>query len=382
MIRKTIKQPTNQPANQRGLAIITVVLIVALMMTLLAFLVEQQHLLIRRISNQNVAEKGYQYSLGVSAWAQQVLHEDKNREIDHLYEDWAKFGKPPEVEDEDGYQEFSLDPSLQPSDDELATIDFGNEAELEFEIIDLQSRFNLNNLSNPNPKFLNDQKTIFLNLLEQIEIEQIDSRLELYDALKDWMDSNDTYSGYGKESGHYRSKESPYYAADQKLVSLAELRFVEGYTVEIIAALRPYVTVLPVDAAKLNMNTASAVVLSSLSSVPVVNIGSVEAFLAVRESDAFLGFQAADMVHLETAIIGASPVGRQPVQNMLQTNSQFFQVNSQVRVGDYTYCMKTVLLRENASPDSSSTPRVTAINRQHDTYSLCQELNNNTLAEE
>ncbi|MBX2848838.1 MAG: type II secretion system minor pseudopilin GspK [Acidiferrobacterales bacterium] len=365
--------------HQRGLAIITVLLIVALMVTLLGFLAEQQHLLIRRIGNQNIAEKGYQYALGVNAWAQQVLIEDQNRLVDYLGEDWAEFGKSPEL-DSSNNESFSLTPKSLLEKQELPTIDFGNEAELEFELVDLQARFNLNNLANKNTKIEAEQGLIFRNLLEVLGIDNAETRQQLYSALRNWLDENKEGS---YESIDYLAKDLPYHASDQKLVNLAELRFVEGFTPELIALLEPFVVVLPVDYAKLNINTASAEVLASLNTSPVVNTGSVEQFLFPREDlDTFLGFDESSIELAKNAIIAVNPVGSPIVENMMQTSSSFFRVNAKVRIGDYNFCMQTVLLRENADAEGQTSSKVFEMNRQHDTFSLCQNVNNNTVSED
>jgi len=356
------------PNQQRGLAILTVLLIVALMVTLLGFLVEQQHLLIRRISNQNVAEQGYQYALGVNAWAARVLQDDQNRVVDHLEEDWAKFGKPEESNEDDG--DFSLTLSSQQGEEEKPIVDFGFDG-LEFEIIDLQSRYNLNNLAVREPNLLREQKTVFLNLLELAGVDEFNVRETLYGALVDWLDENDLANANGVESGTYQTKSSPYFAADQKMSSMGELRFVEGFTTDIITKLKPYTTVLPIENAKLNLNSVSPEVLASLSLAPVTDIGSVTAFLAQREEDGFLGFQGGDIQAAETAIIGVSVVGRQPARGMMQVNSQFFQVNTKVLLGDFQFCMKTTMLRTSAKTDSQSKPEVRVLNREYDT--LCND---------
>lgn len=363
--------------RQTGLAIITVLLIVALMVTLLGFLAEQQHLLIRRIGNQNIAEKGYQYAVGVNAWAQRVLHDDQDRAIDYLGEDWAKFGKPPEI-DLDGEVDFTLTPKSQLEEEALPTIDFGNEAELEFEIIDLQSRYNLNNLANKNPKIITEQGIIFMNLLTIIGIDDSYKRQELLASIKDWLDENNEGTN---ESLDYLSKDLPYHASDQQLVSLAELRFIEGFTPEIINLLKPYVTVLPIDYAKLNINSVSAELLSTLNTSPVVDTGSVELFLLEREDEAFFGFQAQSIELAKTAIIGVNPLGSPIVENMMQTNSNFFQVNTKVNIGDYNFCMQTILLRENADQASQTPSQVKAMSRQHDTFALCENDITNTVAD-
>ena len=369
--------------KQGGIVIIVVLLIVTLMVTLLAFMVEKQQLLIRRVTNQNVAEQGFQYAEAVNAWGERLLNDDANRESDFLTESWATFGQDLEeeldVQDADGDgRRDSFFPGLssgEEEEEERVVIDIGFDG-LEYSIEDLQAKFNLNNLSARNPQFLESQKRIFLNLMEQLEIglDDVGQRERLYGALLDWVDENDLENvdgGGGTESGSYGAKKTPYYAADQKLSSVGELKFIEGFDSDIISKLKPFVTVLPVDNTKININTASVEVISSLNSAPVVDTASVTAFLAQREADGFRGFLSSDIQAAETAIIGVSPTGRRAVNDMLQVNSQFYQINAKVTLGDYQYCMKTVVLREPIGQGASSTPKISVLRRQQDT--LCKE---------
>ena len=369
--------------KQGGIVIIVVLLIVTLMVTLLAFMVEKQQLLIRRVTNQNVAEQGFQYAEAVNAWGERLLNDDANRESDFLTESWATFGQDLEeeldVQDADGDgRRDSFFPGLssgEEEEEERVVIDIGFDG-LEYSIEDLQAKFNLNNLSARNPQFLESQKRIFLNLMEQLEIglDDVGQRERLYGALLDWVDENDLENvdgGGGTESGSYGAKKTPYYAADQKLSSVGELKFIEGFDSDIIGKLKPFVTVLPVDNTKININTASVEVISSLNSAPVVDTASVTAFLAQREADGFRGFLSSDIQAAETAIIGVSPTGRRAVNDMLQVNSQFYQINAKVTLGDYQYCMKTVVLREPIGQGASSTPKISVLRRQQDT--LCKE---------
>ncbi len=358
--------------RQSGVVLVIVVAAVVLMVTLLALMIEDQHILVRRIANQKVAEQGYQYAQGVNSWAARVLHDDKNRQIDYLDEDWAKFGRPDEEDGEAEDESFSLDVSSRADEEEeeQATIDFGFDG-LEYSIDDLQGKYNLNNLGTQGePQIIAGQKRIFMNLLEILEIGEFDERERLYGALYDWIDENDLNHPNGVESGEYASKKTPYFAADQKLTSMGELRFVEGFSEEIITKLKPHVTVLPVDNARININTVSPEVMASLSNGTVSDLGSVQNFLALREDPAFLGFNASQIEQAKTAIIGVSVVPTQAVPNMLQVNSQFFQINSKVTLGDYVYCMETVVLRESVGEDLT-VPKVSVLNRQHNT--LCEE---------
>lgn len=361
--------------RQGGVVLIVVVLAIVLMVTLLAIMIEDQHIFIRRLGNQKVAEQGYQYSQGLSSWAERVLHDDANRTIDHLGEKWAKFGRPEEDDSgEDGESEsFSLDRSTvaaeqEDKEEKEATIDFGIDG-LEVSIDDLQGRYNLNNLAVKEPQAANGQKRIFLNLLALLEIGEFDQRDRLHGALVDWIDENDLSGPNGFESGDYGSKRVPYFAADQKLTSIGELRFVEGFTEDVINALRPFVTVLPVENAKININTTTAEVLASLNGATVTDTSSVAGFLARRLDPDFQGFS--QITDAETAIIGASVVPSQAIAGMMQVNSQFFQINAKVTLGSSVFCMESLVLRESASADGGTTPKVSVLSRQHNT--LCEE---------
>lgn len=359
------------PKRQTGVVLIVVILAIVLMVTLLAIMIEDQHIFIRRLGNQKVTEQGYQYTQGLNAWAEQVLHEDANRTVDHLEEDWAKFGRPEEERSESESESFSLDRSTaaaeEEADEEKATIDFGID-EVEATIEDLQGRFNLNNLAAVGPQAA-AQKRIFLNLLELLEVGEFDERDRLHGALVDWIDENDLRTPNGFESGDYGSKSVSYFAADQKLTSIGELRFVEGFTEEIIRKLKPYVTVLPVENARININTTTTEVLASLSSATVNDTGSVAAFLARRLEPGFQGFN--DVNEAGTAINGVSVTGAPFTPNMMQVTSQFFQINAKVTLGDNVFCMESLVLRESAGPEGGTTPRVSVLNRQNNT--LCEE---------
>ncbi|MFT6099227.1 MAG: general secretion pathway protein K [Arenicella sp.] len=360
--------------RQGGVVLIVVVLAIVLMVTLLTIMIEDQHIFIRRLGNQKVAEQGYQYSQGLNAWAERVLNDDDNRTIDHLGEKWAKFGRPEEDDNgEDGETEsFSLDRSTAAAEQEdkeekEATIDFGIDG-LEVSIDDLQGRYNLNNLAVKEPQAANGQKRIFLNLLGLLEIGEFDQRDRLHGALVDWIDENDLSGPNGFESGDYGSKRVPYFAADQKLTSIGELRFVEGFTEDVINTLRPFVTVLPVENAKININTTTVEVLASLNGATVTDTSSVAGFLATRLDPDFQGFS--QITDAGTAIIAASVVPSQAIAGMMQVNSQFFQINAKVTLGSSVFCMETLVLRESSNIDGG-TNKVSVLSRQHNT--LCEE---------
>ena len=150
------------------------------------------------------------------------------------------------------------------------------------------------------------------------------------------------------------------------------MKFLRGFSDDIISRISPFVTILPVENSRININTTSPEVLASLSTAPITDLESVSTFLARRLEEEFQGFGANDVSLAENAIIGVSVVRQPPVQGMLQTNSQFYQIQARVSLGEAVYCMKTLVLRESAAQGSTSTPKVSVLRREYDT--ICQDI--------
>lgn len=337
-------------SQQRGVAVITVMLVIALMMIMIAFFTERQQLFMRRLSNQLAQEQAYQYSMGVEQWALKIIKDDLEQNVDFWSEDWAKFGEPENTEEGEN-PDFSLTLSSQ-KEAEKKVVDFGID-QLEYQIIDLQGRYNLNNFANENPAYIREQRAIFENLLYLLEIGNLEDRRALANNLIDWIDDNDgRIGGSSYESSDYQSKETPYYAADQEISTIGELKFVEGFTAEIITKLAPYVSALPVDSAKININTTSAQVLGALNRSIPYNMEPIQAFLAQRLIPEFGGFRSTQAA--ETAINQSSLQSSQNggfIRNMLQINSDFFQIRSRVVLGKLSYCSTADVFRETIKPN-------------------------------
>lgn len=92
-------------------------------------------------------------------------------------------------------------------------------------------------------------------LMQAIEIRpEIANRVAA--ALVDWVDADDMPSSGGAEDAYYRGLATPYLAANARLQDVSELRAVAGVTPELYARLRPWVCALPNnEPAPINVNT-------------------------------------------------------------------------------------------------------------------------------
>lgn len=223
--------------KQTGVALITVMLIVALCAVVASQMTARLQMQMQRSANIAFNQQAYWYAMGAEAFAKRVLiaaFKDDN-EVTHLGQVWAQ-----------GKNTYPV--SL---------------GDISGEIIDLQSCLNLNALratltdASSNTKV--PARQAFENLLINLEINGV-SQFEaesLADSLTDWLDTNSDISGSsGAEDNDYASREFPYLPANNFLASVNELRVIENFTPEIINAVKPYICIIPnSEQHKININT-------------------------------------------------------------------------------------------------------------------------------
>jgi general secretion pathway protein K len=89
---------------------------------------------------------------------------------------------------------------------------------------------------------------------------------ELAANLLDWVDEDEVRQNGGLEDEVYQQRQPPYRAANRPLLSVDELRLVEGFDGPLVDALRPYVTVYPLaGGGGVNLNTAPPWVLAQIT---------------------------------------------------------------------------------------------------------------------
>ncbi len=134
---------------------------------------------------------------------------------------------------------------------------------------DEDGKIPLNKLINGN-EYNPEIKDILIRLLSLPEF-GLDERKanEIADSIKDWIDADNSVTGYGAETSYYASLDPPYEAKNAPLDCIEELLMVKGITKEIFygtkekPALAQYVTA-DSDGA-ININTAPKMVLRALS---------------------------------------------------------------------------------------------------------------------
>jgi general secretion pathway protein K len=209
--------------RERGLAVVTALLIVAVAASAAALMLSQQSAMLDQVAMVSTRAQADAYALAGIDWARGVLAEDKQRapEVDSLDEGWA-----------------------QP----IAALPV-ERAVVSGLIVDEQGKFNLNNLATANDL----DKRVFRTLLTSLGLSS-----DLADAVKEWVDPVE-----GPESAYYLALARPYRAAKAPMVQVDELYRVRGFDAAAVAKLRPYVTALP-EHTPINVNTAPDAILAAI----------------------------------------------------------------------------------------------------------------------
>jgi len=243
----------------------------------------------------------------------------------------------------------------------FAELPAGDGAELRLVISDAGALLNLNALFDPEGGGPRDERTepflhAFLEkVIEEMDVppgEKVYRVRELTDHLLDWVDEDDVRRRGGPEDAFYQEQESPYRAADRPLLSLEELRLVEGFDEPLVEALRPYVTVHPwTGGGGVNPNTAPPHVLALLffddgRSLRLADEEVVRRLLRVRQERD--GLLCPERVGDELCT-PFSEIVRNAVYPPPAWQSSVFRVEARARVGDVRRSVEAVIDRSQGS---------------------------------
>jgi len=293
-------KPCAPAGRQRGVALITALLIAALISVVTYQLAFDSTMDARRTMALLYRDQAVQVALGAETWVASILADDAaNSDTDHLGEIWA-----------------SELPGLP--------IDGGT---VTGEIIDLQGRFNVNNLVDGEGEVDELYLDQFRRLLASLEIDP-----RFAGMVADWIDPDREPSfPDGGEDGLYTTLTPPYRPPNMALSNATELAAIQGMTREAFRVLEPHITALP-GRTSINVNTATPAVLQSLDENMAPT--DVESLLAERETGGFQDFEATFSTLVTTDLLAE-----------LSDNSSYFQLKVVVQIATVRITLFSVLER-------------------------------------
>lgn len=254
------------PRNQKsqGVALITAMLVMSLAALTAASLASRQFLDFRRIENMIYYEQAYMHALSAELVSREVLY---------LATPASKYDSQVDMAGVSGPIMGHL----------MRNID-SDQVDIAWRGINLEGRFNLNNLVGDDGKPVEREKDRLRRIMNAVFAahEQAPSTDELINAIVDWIDpdTETTFAGGAEEDTYMLQGYRP---ANRMMASATELLLVQGFRErpillyggevddalsgekKTVEGLFKYVTALPDNKATININFASDVVKKSLS---------------------------------------------------------------------------------------------------------------------
>ena len=300
-LARTFHQAAPQD-RQAGVALISVLLIVAVLTAVVYQLLGRHGLSVAQSRNTLGFDQALSYALGAEALARQALYEDFSETgpgIDTLEEPWAQAIPPFELEGE-GF--------------------------LEIQARDLNRCFNLNALGDEEGHEQHLKR--FKTLLNALGIPDA-----LADAVRDWVDVDEAVYGFGAEDSEYLLREPPYRTPNAPIAHVSELRLLAGADPEYLDVLAPHVCVLPTTSLEINVNTATPPLFGALAVNPNPDPVVMQTLgESVRE------FDDVDKFLAEYPDLAAAAA-------VLDVTSTYFEVQVRAQVGESTAMLTSLLYR-------------------------------------
>lgn len=298
--------------TQRGVALLTAILLVALGTIVAASIAYRNALTARRGAATFAFEQGLLFAQGAEALAAYALKDDLDsggrNGTDDASERWAQ-----------PYGPIEIAPGVV----------------LEAVVEDLSGRFNLNTLvidGRVDPEALQ----VFERLLESLELETRWASL-----LADWIDADPTAQfPDGGEDNVYLSQDPPYRPPNSPITSVSELLALPAFGRERYLRLAPHVVALPADV-RLNVCTASGFVLDAY------NDGQREYSVDPEE----LAKKRADgcfprLASYEAAFASQEVRERVQARPGLDESSSYFRLTSVISIGTTRFALYSLLHRD------------------------------------
>jgi general secretion pathway protein K len=350
---------TKAARKEKGVAIISALLVVALSAIIVSGLLWRQEVQIRRIENQRLLSQAQWISRSALDWTRLILRSEADTapNVTYLGGVWgvpiAKtrlsdfLGQIGEVRAQQGASTY-----------------------LSGSIEDAQAKFNLRNLvSTPTPGLLTINveeiqsfqrlltllglngslaKTVALQLraglaqsATRFQTQGTSAATSQQAAVQGLAAGGGTGGGNFTDDPGLADADSNAPVAPLQMINVESLLDVPGFSPEIVDKLRPFVTVLPTTTS-VNMNTATAEVVAA--TVPGMSLSQAQAFVARRETVFFH-----DVGNVQLALTGAGVKSDGIDMNQMDVTTKYFLIHGRVEHERAEVDRTTLLYRDPAT---------------------------------
>ena len=303
----------DKDSSQRGIALLTILVMVALATILAATIAKRQTNTAENTGYLMRQDQSLLYAKSAEAFFSELLIQDSDNgsSIDHLQENWAK--PMPAFPVEDGF--------------------------ISGRLLDESGKFNLNNLLKADGSVDDSARRWFEKLLQRVGLPA-----ELSQAVIDWQDADDETTGaMGAESNYYQGLDPSYLASNTRFHQVEELKLVRGFEGKNYDLIAPYVTALP-EATKINMNTAAPLLLASID--PKLDLKTLEQELKAKQAELAYFNSVEDLWKLN-AFSGIEPQNKTDAAAWLDSKSNYFTAQIEVVLSERKRQFTSAMMRKD-----------------------------------
>ena len=300
-------------SSQRGIALLTILVMVALATILAATIAKRQTNTAENTGYLMRQDQSLLYAKSAEAFFSELLIQDSDNggNIDHLQENWAK--PMPAFPVEDGF--------------------------ISGRLLDESGKFNLNNLLKADGSVDDSARRWFEKLLQRVGLPA-----ELSQAVIDWQDADDETTGaMGAESNYYQGLDPSYLASNTRFHQVEELKLVRGFEGKNYDLIAPYVTALP-EATKINMNTAAPLLLASIDLK--LDVKTLEQELKAKQAELTYFNSVEDLWKLN-AFSGIEPQNKTDAAAWLDSKSNYFTAQIEVVLSERKRQFTSAIMRKD-----------------------------------
>jgi general secretion pathway protein K len=310
-------------ALPRGVALITAILVVSIAVIAATAVLDGGAFAIQRAATIQDSERAWWYAIGVEEYARLVLSKDEDQQVDGLDEPWM----------------HAVD---------MLPIEGGT---LSGGLVDLQGRFNLNNLgADPQTPAFKVYAAQFARLAQLTSGMDSNAAEEFVERIHDWIDKDSEPSGFGgAEDTEYLGMNPPHRTANRMLESPSELLAIRvsrsdatgDATRKAVDALRKCdcITTLPAIGTRININTAPEMMLTAMMTAPS---SELSAFLQERKKKPA---RSLSELTANNVFDANRDFGQQSVETFLDVRTSFVGLRANATVGNGHVALYSLIYR-------------------------------------
>lgn len=308
------------PRKQQGIALITVLMILSIMVTIAATMTGRLTLSLKRTEGLIFSQSVYWYGQAAGDFGRMILNQDiADSDVISLDQNWA------------------LPDMVFPLENGIIAGEFK----------DMRSCFNLNAVGMQDDDNIRATAVVqFEALLEALGINDYTAEM-IAESTRDWIDSGDESNGaQGAEDSIYQARSVPHLVANNLMVEVSELRAVQGVGQKIYQHILPYLCAIPSTQQKINVNTVqvehAAIILALFKRDFGLSLSDITEVLENRPSS---GWDSVDDFLAENLLSRLSVSDE--IKGQLSVTSEYFQLNGVAEFEDRVTALQILFQVDN-----------------------------------